>query len=707
MHITLLPASGEFTEEFSEYDISFDMDMKKAKITSFKKSDAYCELIASIPKYKLSEGEETYSYMGSVILSEGSMVNAAGEVNEEEMSVTREFSPETTGRDNLSMADINTIKGIVGGFGNTAWGTIGGVMSGGSSAFSAAWTVLGFCGVVPTDSSRHSEVMNKLDVIHKSVKEVDENVKYCQRLLLDHSKMLRTMGVKIDTYYVAGFNTQMTGMITTMNKIEAALQNKQNLPLIEAAVEEVCAQYQIPTEGSDRDMDFDELGDGSLGDGSYVEDMFGDEAAPAPVPEEYYDNTETTPAVDTVDTAEAVAEDLADDLLSSGTEEGEDLTGEPEEPEPLWTDRVLDDDEMLALQWTLDEKLQAIHQSPGTTIGELVKSLEKQYSEHVIGYFETDGDANPIKAYINLHAQKDNFSTTSLAEKVLYAEEIKYQLARAVTLLQVLDGASSHTEEEDRFRRAFFPDPTEGAVNLAGDPWCYVMNSYVELSAGEITAIYYPMKRTKKNDTPVRINILDNAQVIDFVERMNDRTCAEELDKAGFYRYRIMDVIRVTGFYNEAPLIQFVYRKSQMLSIAGEKTNEEAVRRAIEMFMKDTGLIINDYSVYADTDTEPGHYTFYMEPEHIVPKEDIPTYRDAIEYRMMQANPSYGDKIRTGVLSPTELKFVQLESYQLYRDIMITKGTSANQLKPVRVLDTPPKLRFFHRLIENYGETTE
>ena len=83
--------------------------------------------------------------------------------------------------------------------------------------------------------------------------------------------------------------------------------------------------------------------------------------------------------------------------------------------------------------------------------------------------------------------------------------------------------------------------------------------------------------------------------------------------------------------------------------------------------VEDTGLIINDYRVYADTDTEPGHYTFYMEPEHIVPKEDIPPYRDAIEYRMMQAN----------------------------------------QLKPVRVLDTPPKLRFFHRLIENYGETTE
>ena len=87
-----------------------------------------------------------------------------------------------------------------------------------------------------------------------------------------------------------------------------------------------------------------------------------------------------------------------------------------------------------------------------------------------------------------------------------------------------------------------------------------------------------------------------------------------------------------------------------------------------------------------------------------MPKEEIGKYRDAIEYRMMQANPSYGDKIRTGVLAPTELKFVQQETYQLYRDMMIMKGTSPNQLKPVRVIDTPMKLRFFNGLTENYGE---
>ena len=171
---------------------------------------------------------------------------------------------------------------------------------------------------------------------------------------------------------------------------------------------------------------------------------------------------------------------------------------------------------------------------------------------------------------------------------------------------------------------------------------------------------------------------------------------------SGFYRYRIKDVIRVTGFYNEAPLIQFIYRKSQMLSIEGEKTNEEAVRWTIEQFIKETGLNINDYSVYANTDSVPGHYTFILEPDHIIPKEDIDALRDLLDAKLGQANPSYGSKVRTGVLGPMEVVLVQQQTYQLYRDLMIMKGTSANQLKPVRIIDTPMKEKFFFGLKEEY-----
>ena len=176
---------------------------------------------------------------------------------------------------------------------------------------------------------------------------------------------------------------------------------------------------------------------------------------------------------------------------------------------------------------------------------------------------------------------------------------------------------------------------------------------------------------------------------------------------SGLYRYRIKDVIRVTGFYNEAPLIQFVYRKSQMISIAGEKTNDEAVRWVIKQFTKETDIEVTDYSVFADTDSEPGRYVFLIEPNHIVPKERIEECRDVIERKMMQANPSYGDKIRNGVLSPAKLVFLQEQTYMLYRDLMIMKGTSANQLKPVRVIDTPMKEKFFFGLAERYDLTPD
>ncbi len=161
-------------------------------------------------------------------------------------------------------------------------------------------------------------------------------------------------------------------------------------------------------------------------------------------------------------------------------------------------------------------------------------------------------------------------------------------------------------------------------------------------------------------------------------------------------------MVRVTGFYNEAPMLQFIYRMNQIISIAGEKTNEEALDWSIAQFIKETGLIVHDYSIYAELESKPGHYVILMEPDHIVPREDIPRYRDVIEARLMQANPSFGEKIRTGRLGPSELVFVQQQSYQLYREMMMYRGVSVNQIKPVRVIDTPFKEKFFFGLRENY-----
>lgn len=169
---------------------------------------------------------------------------------------------------------------------------------------------------------------------------------------------------------------------------------------------------------------------------------------------------------------------------------------------------------------------------------------------------------------------------------------------------------------------------------------------------------------------------------------------------SGFYRYRIKDVIRVTGFHKQSPKIKFVYRKNQMISIAGEKTNDEAVSWAVSEFAKETGCKISDYSIEADTDCEPGRYVVYLEPDHIMDSDKMEEYTKLIEEKLSIANPSFGAKVKNGVLSKTVLYFLQQETYALYRDLMIMRGVSGNQLKPVRVIDTPMKKKFFSALVE-------
>ncbi|XP_069607906.1 GH3 domain-containing protein [Ranitomeya imitator] len=45
-------------------------------------------------------------------------------------------------------------------------------------------------------------------------------------------------------------------------------------------------------------------------------------------------------------------------------------------------------------------------------------------------------------------------------------------------------------------------------------------------------------------------------------------------NRNGLYRYRLGDVVQVTGFHNQSPIVTFLYRKSQTLNVRGERISE-------------------------------------------------------------------------------------------------------------------------------------
>ncbi|MBR1438888.1 MAG: GH3 auxin-responsive promoter family protein [Synergistaceae bacterium] len=176
-------------------------------------------------------------------------------------------------------------------------------------------------------------------------------------------------------------------------------------------------------------------------------------------------------------------------------------------------------------------------------------------------------------------------------------------------------------------------------------------------------------------------------------------------NQSGFYRYRTGDVIRVIGFYNEAPMVVFKYRTKTVASISGEKFTEDDLASAVREFERRTGISVVDFCMYADRSTDPGRYVIIMEPDEEVPKSRMKELVDIMEQELIRTNDNYAylphlseDGGSTSIGKP-RLIFLQPQTFQLYRDVRMYKtGITENQLKTIRFLDKSEIIKFFTAL---------
>jgi hypothetical protein len=169
---------------------------------------------------------------------------------------------------------------------------------------------------------------------------------------------------------------------------------------------------------------------------------------------------------------------------------------------------------------------------------------------------------------------------------------------------------------------------------------------------------------------------------------------------SGFYRYRIKDVIKVLGYEGESPKITFAYRKSQLLDLAGDKITENMMDEAIRRTGEELGTNIIDYCVYPNRDDSPSHYEFLLEPEDELDPSKCDEYRRILERHLGEINPVYKEVVDTNEIAEAKLYLQQQQTHALWREMKLHKGASINQVKPVRVLDTPMKKNFFYKLRE-------
>lgn len=162
---------------------------------------------------------------------------------------------------------------------------------------------------------------------------------------------------------------------------------------------------------------------------------------------------------------------------------------------------------------------------------------------------------------------------------------------------------------------------------------------------------------------------------------------------AGFYRYRLGDVIKVVDYYNNSPVVEFLYRKNQILNMVSEKTTEDQLKDAINKTVKKIDLSLVDYTTLADNTVTPGKYVVYFELNQKLSNSKVEIIAQTLDYELQKSNLAYGRFRKNNRLGRLEVRLVNRYTFDGIKEFMISKGVSKSQIKIPRVITNKKEIR--------------
>jgi hypothetical protein len=161
----------------------------------------------------------------------------------------------------------------------------------------------------------------------------------------------------------------------------------------------------------------------------------------------------------------------------------------------------------------------------------------------------------------------------------------------------------------------------------------------------------------------------------------------------GLYRYHIHDVVRVTGFHNKTPLIEFLSKGSYFSNLTGEKISEYHVNLAMTDVLRELDLNLTAYALAPCWDDVQPYYGLFVERGDLQSREQGMQLVEVLERHLQEVNVEYAAKRESLRLGPIRLELVPTGAWQRWdRQRLDRSGGPAEQYKhPCLISD--PKFR--------------
>ncbi|KAF3778259.1 Jasmonic acid-amido synthetase [Nymphaea thermarum] len=201
----------------------------------------------------------------------------------------------------------------------------------------------------------------------------------------------------------------------------------------------------------------------------------------------------------------------------------------------------------------------------------------------------------------------------------------------------------------------------------------------------------------------------DAAAMHEFTEAQPVRLSQVELDEeyevvvttfTGLYRYRLGDVVQVSGFHNRSPKLSFVCRRKLTLTVNIDKNTEKDLQLVVAkgcQLLNDSGLELVDFTSTANLSASPGRYVIYWELGH-GGRADTRLLAECCK-KMDESFVDHGYVVarKSRSIGPLELCIVEKGTFKKILDHFVRDGASLSQFKTPRCTTN----QLFVRILES------
>lgn len=226
--------------------------------------------------------------------------------------------------------------------------------------------------------------------------------------------------------------------------------------------------------------------------------------------------------------------------------------------------------------------------------------------------------------------------------------------------------------------------PIRDAIFSASEGWCNV--PYTDQHVGgplAVNAHFYEFIAADDTSENPTIALAHELEIGKDYRILLTTSC-------GMYRYDLGDILRVSHYYNQTPVVHFVRKVGQYSSMATEMLAVEHVFEVMAQLLKERQWIIPFYVLVPNPTTQPPHYELYVEGRS---QSEVEALAKAFDEALQVHNFSYGLRRRDQELGPVSAHVLRAGAYQEWQAQKRAEPGNEAQIKPPGMLMSNESLR--------------